>query len=154
MILLISSFACRPACGPTKVVDDAACPVSACATECNDLESGSACCIETFGRGLGDQIETLTVECEGESCDPALYISEEAAVCIAQVHGMSQGINDCAAAFQYDRTEVSRWLAANELERECSGGMGWSSGDIFLIDARSGEFMGIGSVESDFVCDV
>lgn len=154
MSLLIFALACGPPCGPTKVVDNAECPVSDCALECTDERSGTSCCVDEFGRGLSsDQLERLTSDCEGEACDASLYISDDAAVCIAQVNGLDQGIGACGATFWYGSTDPSVWTVRNKLTTDCSDGMGWSSGELFVIHATTGEFMGIGSVGSDLVCD-
>ncbi len=114
------------------------CPIDTCATLAIDEASGVACCIDSFGTGLdGEDLDALTRDCEGDACDPSLYVSEEAAICAAQVCGLSGGIGECWGWFQYGASGGT-WIVGNEQE-ECDPDANLcGGGECFQIDAATG----------------
>jgi hypothetical protein len=139
-------------CGlpPTDPSVDASgeCPLDPCAWTGVDTAAGIACCIDAHGRGLtGDAAEALAAGCQGAACDPSLYLSEEAAVCAAQVCGLSSGLGTCGGEFQLTEGGGS-WTVYN-VEEDCPPGANLcGGGDVVQIDARSGECQGTGSWSS------
>ena len=112
------------------------CTAHACAAQ--DGDAGIACCLASEGRGLdGDAAQELARACDPErmSCDPGDYVSEAAAVCIAQVAGLATGNGSCGGHFSVDGAEgAARWMILNELGPNCS------EGDCVELDAVTGAF--------------
>lgn len=144
-------------CGiPTSTNDE--CPVLTCAVqdECSSIEAATDCCIETFGYGLeGRDLDNLTEDCDGEDCDPASYISEQAAICIAQAHGLEAGVGWCGGAFVNSNPDFS-WFVINTVEEtECSeDGYGHTIGYEIAFNAKTGESMnyGVALVHGTIMC--
>jgi hypothetical protein len=114
---------------------------------CETGECGeAACCIDTYGYGLEDpdDLEYLASRCEGEACDAARYLSEDAAVCLAGVCGLEEGLNGCYGWFQLGDTG-GYWIVMNDTE-ECPDGANLcGGGDTVQVDAQAGTCEGTGS---------
>ena len=128
------------------------CPISDCAATCATRTEGVDCCIQTHGYGLEDvYYEHLVKVCEGEEeCDRDRYLSEAAALCIAQVHGLGW----CGGGF-FEGDEDFIWSIINTLyESECAeaGMLGHNEGDRMTIDAVTGEVSGTSSIIGTFLC--
>lgn len=151
LLLLLS--ACE-VCGPEILEESAFCPLSTCAETCTDVEEAIACCVAEGGRGLDKWDAASLVEtCTGDECDPAAYLSADAARCVAQVHGLSSGVATCAADFmyipgnaQYYVNNVDR-LDCGTAERPASG-----SGSSRSIHAITGELLSEGHTSFDGEC--
>jgi hypothetical protein len=111
------------------------CTLHACAAEAG--EDGIVCCIEAEGRGLDEEAAAdLARSCDADtiSCDPADYISEAAAVCIAQVAGLQAGAGSCWGSLQVHATDgQAGWLVQSESLPNCS------TGHCLEVDAATGD---------------
>lgn len=152
VFLLSLSVACLPQFNDTAAPEDASCeagscPIDACAD--GDVQ----CCIAAHGRGLdADAAATLAESCVDPYCDAGQYLSEAAAVCIAQVYGLEPGVDHCGAGFEpADATGAAfEFQVHNVTNHECvDGGWWFSRGQILWIDAISGELNGEGSYIDD-----
>ncbi|MDP2308524.1 MAG: hypothetical protein Q8P18_21065 [Pseudomonadota bacterium] len=81
-------------------------------------------------------------ECSGTDCDPDQYLSPEAALCIAQVHGLESGIRWCGSSFEFFGTDET-WTNRNTVVYGCTddrefGDVGY---DVIQLDARTGAYM-------------
>jgi hypothetical protein len=130
-------------CGPLSSSEEG-CLIDVCASTCTSVESGIACCVESYGHGGFDDsnLERLLGGCSGDGCDQDLYLSPQAALCAAQVHGLESGIGWCGLTFEFLGDEAT-WIGVNTYVNECADG--GDSGDVgynFLqIDARTGEYL-------------
>lgn len=110
------------------------CSLHACAAEAG--EDGITCCIEAERRGLDDEAAAdLARSCDAAtmSCDPADYISEAAAVCIAQVAGLEVGAGSCWGSLQVHAADGQvGWLVQSESLPNCS------TGHCLEVDAATG----------------
>ena len=127
------------ACGPSGTSQEE-CVIDSCAIDCLSIEASIDCCIETHGFGLeGDNLQRLLDDCTGDDCDPHLYISAEAALCVAQVHGLESGVGWCGGWFQSG--SPANWMVSNRTYDGCAVGdpeMASITGDGIQIDARTG----------------
>ena len=95
VVLFVSASMLWAACGADPEPQDLGeCPVDACADSGEDTGGAVACCIDAHGRGLtdGDDQAALARGCQGDACDPALYLSDATAVCVAQFCGLMPGL--------------------------------------------------------------
>lgn len=130
-------------CGPTSLAEEG-CPIDPCAAECSSVASGISCCVEAYGRGNFDDfnLERLMDACSGSDCDPDLYLSPDAALCVAQVYGLESGIGWCGSSFDIVRDDAV-WDALSTYLDECADGdddLGDVGHDLIRIDARTGEY--------------
>lgn len=121
----------------------ATCELDACVDAGDD---GLGCCIDAHGYGLEDtdDLEHLAANCQGDECDETGYISESAAICIAQTCGLLPGIGSCGASFQLGSSGPS-WLVENHTQSCADGGNLCGGGQTMGIDAVTGECGAIGS---------
>ena len=107
------------------------------------------CCLASHGRGLSEfEGERLARTCSGDACDGSLYLSDEAAICAGQAHGLGVGIAECAAMIgPRDSTgTLFSWTTYNVTERGCQNSeWGFGSGDTVTVDAVTGNFLSDGS---------
>lgn len=137
-------------CGPEGESQEQ-CPVDECAAACSTVESGTGCCIDAHGWGLdGDDLDRLLAACSGDDCDPGIYISAEAALCVAQVNGLEPGIGWCGGYFDF--VDGGAWYIRNTTYEGCPGDP-TLEGDGLRIDARSGEVTGEFQNSSYVECD-
>jgi len=117
------------------------CPVSSCAENCDDRVLGVLCCLDQFGYGLDHEDETILMEdCQGGTCDANKHISERAALCIAQVHGLESGVGWCGGAFA-NSNPFFRWSVINTTyESECTPDSEYfhKSSDLMYVDSLTG----------------
>jgi hypothetical protein len=108
------------------------------------VESGTSCCIEAHGRGDFDDanLERLASICSGETCAPDLYLSPAAALCSAQVRGLTSGIGWCGSTFELAGTAPA-WTNRSTVVNECTDGR--EAGDVgyevVQVDAQAGDFL-------------
>ena len=96
-------------CGPLIVDEGARCTVHACATECVNLDQALTCCLD------------------------ASESPPDRARCIAQVHGLQQGLLTCEVrpAEYFPPFDPDRWVVENVLVTPCTGvGV---SGDMMVV---------------------
>lgn len=115
------------------------CTLHSCATQGDaGADAGIACCIAAEGRGLDEKAAAdLARACNPAtmSCDPDDYVSEAAAVCIAQVAGLAAGEGLCGGHLWVNGEEgTAWWLVENMHTPNCS------SGDCLEVDAVTGGF--------------
>lgn len=143
LLLLAPEPACHsPAgnCGAVERGNDE-CPVDDCAESCQSIESGVACCIDHHGYGLDARdAEEVALSCTGEACSPDWHLTSQAAVCIAQVDGLDQGVGWCGAALvgEGDRW---RWAVTNttfETTCEPDDMYFFTSGTMVAVDSHTG----------------
>jgi hypothetical protein len=151
MLLLWSCAASQPesghdtagSCGPQSLVEQG-CPIDTCALECSSVATGMSRCLDTYRRGNFDayNLDRLTSGCSGTDCDPDQYLSPEASLCIAQVHGLESGIRVCGSTFEFTGSDA-RWTNWNTVVYGCTDGrevadVGYG---VIQIDARTGAYM-------------
>lgn len=136
-------------CGPADRVASGECQLDDCADSCGDADAATACCVDSHGWGLTSaEADLFLRECGGSFCDSSAYLSSGAAVCIAQVHGLSPGIGDCAAIL-WLTDSGAKWTVWNVVERTCpDSGFGHSEGVVITVDAVTGEYLGLGDTSS------
>lgn len=128
-----------------------ACPVDACAA-CDSVEDGIACCIDAHGNGpAGEVTMPDTIYCAtSETYDRADYLSEDAARCIAQVHGLGPGLGACFADLVVcDGGARAQWYVSSKRDEGC----GWADYEGLVLDARSGRLSSSFDAHGDSVCD-
>ena len=112
------------------------CTLHPCATQAGGADDGVACCIAAEGRGLDEQsAATLARDCNPEtmSCDPDDYLSQAAAICVAQGAGLAAGGGFCVGLFQVNGDEGRAWwVVMNQHVDDCA------SGDCLEVDAVTG----------------
>jgi len=128
-----------PASAPT-------CELDSCVGTAEGEGEGLVCCIAAHGYGIEDpnDLERLAARCTGEECDDTRYISEAAAMCVAQTCGLSQGIAGCNAWFQLGSSGAS-WVVENHTENCDGGGNLCGGGDFMVVDAETGECGEVGA---------
>jgi hypothetical protein len=111
---------------------------------CSSVATGRTCGVDANGLGNFDayNLDRLTSDCSGADCDPGQYLGPEAALCIAQVHGLESGIRVCGSTFEFSRAEA-RWTNWNTVVYGCADGretadVGY---DVIQLDARTGAYM-------------
>lgn len=121
-------------CGPSDT-GVGGCPIDECAADCISVDAGVDCCLAMHGRGLtGHASETLEATCVGGECDSSQYISEETALCVAQVNGLSSGIGECYSGFHMENG-TPQWFVSNTLSGNCVSGYG----KLLVLDAVSAD---------------
>jgi hypothetical protein len=150
LILLAWShlFACGGStCGPAHTATAEGCPIDPCVAECTSKAAAIACCVDAHGRGLeGQSLDRLAYDCVGEACDPDRYLSEDAAICVAEAHGMESGIGACGSMFM-SRT----WTVINQTWDGCPDSP-QARGQAVHIDGVTGELIDTGVVVADVDC--
>jgi hypothetical protein len=97
----------------------------------------------------GPTPEEIAQECaaDGHPCDASAIFTHDAALCIAGVHGLDEGIGDWEASLVYNYEHHAPIWAVLNLTHEdpdnCSEG-----GDVMFIHAETGEFLDFSHWES------
>jgi hypothetical protein len=98
-------------------------------------------------------------DCEADSgkgaagCDPATFVTSEAAVCVAESAGLETGLSGLTATLSYDsRKHRVEWYVTNFLYDELHplspvGGDGGSGGSFLEVDAVTLSVLAKGSWE-------
>lgn len=132
------------ACATTKSLPEGteACPMDPCAAAASPSDA-RACCVEAHGYGVSDadDLERLGDTCAGGACDPATFVSADAALCIALAAGLEPGAEGCGASLWPSGTGSPHWLVESTLEAECPPGetYGDAKGVAMQVDAQTGE---------------
>jgi hypothetical protein len=133
---------------------DEACPISSCATECSSEAAAIECCVEGHGRGLSDDaLEDLNENCTGDACEDSIYMSEAAALCLAQYNGLESGVDVCRAKLRLPEEEPALWEVWNTIRDQCTNGSSSEENEIKLIDALAGKLIAEGTSYSDGICE-
>ena len=124
------------------------CQPEPCADECGSVDGAVQCCVDRYGRGVADPtwdgisyLDDPKDGCGPEVYAPVEFLSPRAAVCVAQVHGMSSGIWSCDVELSCSVTGVigPSYLVTNTTEDPCSLQVpGEGAGESVLLDALSG----------------
>lgn len=148
-VLLFLTFSCGvegDVCGP-EGPSEQWCPIDACAASCESVEAGTSCCLDAHGYGLSEtSLERLLDDCVGDACDPEDYVSDAAALCIAQVNGLGSGVGWCGAGLVYNDADDVHWYVRNTTEGGCASGDPHTVGDTLTVNARTGEASAISTV--------
>jgi hypothetical protein len=108
-------------------------PFAACAAGCPSFDDAFDCCVAANGYGLvqeGD-LRRLDEECDGEDCDPSVWLSLESAACLAHTErGLGSGLLGYSGWFSYADgeawwiVEIVTDLDGHEVP-ELRGAVGW-----------------------------
>jgi hypothetical protein len=138
----------------------------------SDRDPSTATCRVRYprvsGSAVSDDLTRIVANCRGDDgncqastpctgtaadriCDEARFITADAAICIARAAGLEPGLHAPKARliYHYGFRRVI-WSVENVRWRDTAptGFSGGSSGDIFAVDAVTGEFLGKCSWES------
>jgi hypothetical protein len=107
--------------------------------ECDSLATARAACIERFPSQGEDAAAQASSEClanAGTACDAASFISEAAAICIAEVEGLAEGLEPWRLALVYNSGHGRvTWSVTNTTYGpNDDGASGWS----LTLDAPTG----------------
>lgn len=107
--------------------------------QCDPLASERAACIERFPSQGDDAAAQASSEClanDGTACDAASFISEGAAVCIAELEGLEEGVEPWRVSLNYSSGHGrSTWSVTNTTSGPSNdGASGWS----LTLDATTG----------------
>jgi hypothetical protein len=106
---------------------------------CDPLAAERAACIERYPGGSGAAGAQAASECvsnAGTACDAASFISEAAAVCIAELEGLEEGLEPWRVVLNHGSGhEGATWSVTNTMSGPDEGGAG---GRSLTLDATTG----------------
>ncbi len=116
---------------------------------CDPLASERAACIARYPNqdtDSGVPHESVCLADGGTGCDSSSFLSQAAAVCIAELEGMAQGLTPWTANLVYNNGHRRViWSVMNTMAQRADGGSG---GALLMLDATTGFVLESGGWEA------
>ncbi len=139
---LVSGCGTKEQCGLDHPPSGSGCWSNKCALSCGSTEEAVACCVRRGGRGVVQgSVALLGDSGWWDEGTPAAVLSPEAAMCIAQVHGLPSDVL-CGTSLVIDVTsDAPMWAVWGRHNlKDCGEGSDFADvrSTIYYIDAMSG----------------
>ena len=97
---------------------------------------------------LGDSIERVLTDCEeaGEVCSQEVLFSRDAALCIASLENLEEGVTDWTAGLSWSMALLRITWTVMSITAQAGD---FSTGEELILDAETGEILGRSTWESN-----